>query len=111
MALNLANQAVNCAPSEFITWARLTDAYLDLEDYKSALLTLNSCPMFTFNHRDVQRMPQPAKVNLPQKPDIQALGSFEDEVPNTAEVKRLTLLSMRCISVCLIYKFFIIFLA
>ncbi|KAH9026286.1 Chs5p-Arf1p-binding proteins-domain-containing protein [Lactarius deliciosus] len=54
-ALKLARQAVNCAPSEFVTWEKLTDIYIDLGEYESALLTLNSCPMFTFNGRDSHR--------------------------------------------------------
>ncbi|KAF9980857.1 hypothetical protein BGZ75_007890 [Mortierella antarctica] len=73
MALRLAKQAVNCAPSEFITWAKLTEVYIDLGDYESALLTLNSCPMFTFNERDLQRMPKPAKAHLPIRNDIDFL--------------------------------------
>ncbi|KAG1815051.1 Chs5p-Arf1p-binding proteins-domain-containing protein [Suillus subaureus] len=51
-ALKLAREAVNCAPSEFVTWEKLTELYIDIKDYESALLTLNSCPMFTFNGRD-----------------------------------------------------------
>lgn len=39
MALRLAKQAVNLAPSEFITWAKLTEVYIDLGDYESV-----SCP-------------------------------------------------------------------
>jgi hypothetical protein len=73
-ALKLAREAVNCAPSEFVTWAKLTEVYIDMGMYDSvsrrsqcrrrrtwtedgydgrsqALLTLNSCPMFTFNER------------------------------------------------------------
>ncbi len=34
-ALKLARQAVNCAPSEFVTWEKLTDIYIDLGDYES----------------------------------------------------------------------------
>jgi hypothetical protein len=34
-ALKLARQAVNCAPSEFVTWEKLTDIYIDLRDYES----------------------------------------------------------------------------
>ncbi|KAG0216425.1 hypothetical protein BGX31_000608, partial [Mortierella sp. GBA43] len=78
MALRLAKQAVNCAPSEFITWAKLTEVYIDLGDYENALLTLNSCPMFTFNERDLQRMPKPAKAHLPIRSDID-LSLIDDE--------------------------------
>jgi predicted Zn-dependent protease len=38
MALRLAKQAVNLAPSEFITWAKLTEVYIDLGDYESVSL-------------------------------------------------------------------------
>lgn len=34
-ALKLARQAVNCAPSEFITWEKLTQLYIDLGQYES----------------------------------------------------------------------------
>lgn len=34
-ALKLARQAVNCAPSEFVTWEKLTEIYIDLTMYDS----------------------------------------------------------------------------
>ena len=34
-AVKLARQAVNCAPSEFVTWEKLTDIYIDLGQYES----------------------------------------------------------------------------
>ncbi len=34
-ALKVARQAVNCAPSEFVTWEKLTDIYIDLGEYES----------------------------------------------------------------------------
>ncbi|KAI9301442.1 Chs5p-Arf1p-binding proteins-domain-containing protein [Cunninghamella echinulata] len=79
MALKLAKYAVNTTPSEFMTWAKLTDVYIDLEDYQSALLTLNSCPMFTYSERDMHRMPAPAKTHLPIKPDIANSGVMEED--------------------------------
>ncbi|CAH7685479.1 Chs5p-Arf1p-binding proteins-domain-containing protein [Phakopsora pachyrhizi] len=66
-ALKLARQAVNCAPSEFVTWAKLTEVYIELGRYSDALLTLNSCPMFTYNERDLHRMPTPSRSHLPIK--------------------------------------------
>ncbi|KAI0305206.1 chaps-domain-containing protein [Multifurca ochricompacta] len=66
-ALKLARQAVNCAPSEFVTWEKLTDIYIDLGEYESALLTLNSCPMFTFNGRDAHRTLTALRLHLPIK--------------------------------------------
>ncbi|OAX33542.1 chaps-domain-containing protein, partial [Rhizopogon vinicolor AM-OR11-026] len=70
LALKLAKEAVNCAPSEFVTWEKLTELYIDTKDYESALLTLNSCPMFTFNGRDAHRALAPARINLPFKRQI-----------------------------------------
>ncbi|CAO3594242.1 unnamed protein product [Absidia cylindrospora] len=80
MALKLAKFAVDATPSEFLTWAKLTDVYIDLGDYESALLTLNSCPMFTYSERDMHRMPAPAKTHLPVKPDIASSGIMEEDV-------------------------------
>ncbi|GAA6008390.1 uncharacterized protein JCM10292_007656 [Rhodotorula paludigena] len=93
-ALKLAKQAVNCAPSEFVTWAKLTQLNMDLGDYSAALLTLNSCPMFTFNERDMHRMPTPAKSHLPTKEFIAVSGILDDESSthnNDADVALLRL--------------------
>ena len=38
-ALQLAKQAVNCAPSEFSTWAKLTELYTELGKYDSVCAT------------------------------------------------------------------------
>ncbi|GAA5876442.1 hypothetical protein JCM16303_003534 [Sporobolomyces ruberrimus] len=78
-ALKLAKQAVNCAPSEFVTWAKLTQVNIELGRYSDALLTLNSCPMFTYNERDLHRMPTPTKSHLPVKDFIAASGILDDE--------------------------------
>ncbi|KAI9253011.1 Chs5p-Arf1p-binding proteins-domain-containing protein [Sporodiniella umbellata] len=78
-ALKLAKFAVNTTPSEFLTWAKLTEVYIDLEDYKNALLTLNSCPMFTYSERDMHRMPAPVKTHLPIKTDILNSGIMEED--------------------------------
>nr|ODN91687.1 ChAPs family protein [Cryptococcus depauperatus CBS 7855]ODN91892.1 ChAPs family protein [Cryptococcus depauperatus CBS 7841] len=64
-AQKVAQQAVNSAPSEFMTWAKLTETYIELGKFDAALLTLNSCPMFTYNERDLHRMPTPTKTHLP----------------------------------------------
>ena len=61
----LAQRAVIAAPSEFGTWAKLAEIYVGLEKWDLALLTLNSCPMFTHTDKDTPRMPEPAKVILP----------------------------------------------
>ena len=65
MALECAQRAVTAAPSEFSTWARLAEVYVDLEHWDLALLTLNSCPMFTYQDRDSPRLPQPSRIMLP----------------------------------------------
>ncbi|KAJ7698549.1 Chs5p-Arf1p-binding proteins-domain-containing protein [Mycena rosella] len=69
-ALKLARQAVNAAPSEFVTWEKLTEVYVELGMFESALLTLNSCPMFTFNGRDAHRALTPSRVHLPFRRSI-----------------------------------------
>lgn len=66
-AFKLARQAVNCAPSEFVTWAKLTEVNIELRHFNDALLTLNSCPMFAYNERDLHRMPTPSRTHLPVK--------------------------------------------
>jgi Chs5-Arf1p-binding protein BUD7/BCH1 len=78
-AAELGQQAVNCAPSEFVTWAKLTEVYIELGQYESALLTLNSCPMFTYNERDLHRMPPPARTHLPIKQFISDSQILEGE--------------------------------
>ncbi|KAF8520927.1 chaps-domain-containing protein [Hysterangium stoloniferum] len=98
-ALKLARQAVNCAPSEFVTWAKLTEVYIELGMYESALLTLNSCPMFTYNERDLHRMPTPQRTHLPVKQyivDSQVLGEDREE-DNEADpaLKRLPAPNLR----------------
>lgn len=35
MAKELAKHAVHLAPSEFVTWAKLADVYIDLEDFEN----------------------------------------------------------------------------
>ncbi|KAJ9239225.1 hypothetical protein DTO169E5_4515 [Paecilomyces variotii] len=65
MALECAKRSVTAAPSEFSTWARLAEVYVSLEQWDLALLTLNSCPMFTYQDKDAPRMPPPSRVMLP----------------------------------------------
>lgn len=65
IALECARRSVTAAPSEFSTWARLAEVYVSLEQWDLALLTLNSCPMFTYQDKDAPRMPQPSRILLP----------------------------------------------
>lgn len=68
-ALELAKRSVVSAPSEFGTWARLAEIYIALEQWDLALLTLNSCPMFTYQDKDVPRSMQPDRIHLPVMPE------------------------------------------
>ncbi|KAJ3227800.1 hypothetical protein HK099_000054 [Clydaea vesicula] len=81
MALKLAKLAVTYAPSEYNTWAKLTEIYIEVGDYDSALLSLNSCPMFTFCEKDSHRMPPPARTHLPLKPDTVAKDEDIKKIP------------------------------
>lgn len=78
LALECAKRAVNSAPSEFTTWERLAQVYLKLEEYELALLSLNSCPMFTYQDRDLPKMPMPTKMHLPVLPES-VLDEMNDE--------------------------------
>ncbi|KAF2445026.1 chaps-domain-containing protein [Karstenula rhodostoma CBS 690.94] len=69
LALEIAKRSVVSAPSEFGTWARLAEIYVSLEQWDLALLTLNSCPMFTYQDKDAPRMPEPQRVFLPIMPE------------------------------------------
>lgn len=84
-AVQLAKQAVNCAPSEFSTWAKLTELYTEMGNYDAALLTLNSCPMFTYNDRDLHRMPTTSKTHLPIKQFIADSRILDDYAPSDHE--------------------------
>lgn len=68
-ALECAKRGVIAAPSEFGTWAKLAEIYVGLEQWDLALLTLNSCPMFTYQDKDAPRMPEPLRVLLPVLPE------------------------------------------
>ncbi len=95
-----------------MTWEKLTDVYIELGMYESvsggktidsvyttpavanprhthnsqALLTLNSCPMFTFNERDLHRMPTPSRTHLPIKPFIAASNILDEDSAKDNEV-------------------------
>lgn len=92
-ARQIAQQAVNAAPSEFVTWAKLTKTYIELDQLDAALLTLNSCPMFTFNERDLHRMPTPVRTHLPVKKFIADSNILDEESSrdNEADVALLRL--------------------
>lgn len=69
LALEIARRGVVSAPSEFCTWARLAEVYVGMEQWDLALLTLNSCPMFTYQDKDAPRLPEPSRISLPLTPE------------------------------------------
>ena len=79
-ALECAKRSVTAAPSEFGTWAKLAEIYVGLEQWDLALLTLNSCPMFTYQDKDAPRMPEPSRVLLPIMPE-----SMLDEIDESPQ--------------------------
>jgi hypothetical protein len=60
---------------------------IELKHYEEALLALNSCPMFTYNERDMHRMPTPSRTHLPVKSFITESGilPIDSTDPNNAE--------------------------
>ena len=84
LAVEVAKRGVISAPSEFGTWARLAEIYINLEQWDLALLTLNSCPMFTYQDKDSPRMPEPYRVSLPVMPE-----SICDEVDDSPDPEEM----------------------
>jgi hypothetical protein len=90
LALEIAKRSVVSAPSEFGTWARLAEIYVSLEQWDLALLTLNSCPMFTYQDKDAPRMPEPQRVFLPVMPEAMC-DEIEDANVDDMELVHPTL--------------------
>ncbi|KAI4959018.1 hypothetical protein J4E86_002738 [Alternaria arbusti] len=90
LALEIAKRSVVSAPSEFGTWARLAEIYVSLEQWDMALLTLNSCPMFTYQDKDAPRMPEPQRVFLPVMPEAMC-DEIEDSNIDDMELVHPTL--------------------
>ena len=90
LALECAKRGVIAAPSEFGTWARLAEIYVHAEEWELALLTLNSCPMFTYQDKDGPRMPEPARVSLPVLPES-LLDEINDDSAGEMDIVHLTL--------------------
>jgi tetratricopeptide (TPR) repeat protein len=84
MALECAKRGVTAAPSEFGTWSRLAEVYISLEQWDLALLTLNSCPMFSYQDKDSPRMPEPSRVLLPILPES-SLDEIDEGQPKQGE--------------------------
>ena len=94
MALECAKRAVTAAPSEFSTWARLAEVYVSMEDWALALLTLNSCPMFSYQDKDSPRMPEPSRVLLPILPES-SLDEIDEGQPRHGEAYDQVHISLR----------------
>lgn len=94
MALECAKRSVTAAPSEFSTWARLAEVYVALEQWDLALLTLNSCPMFSYQDKDSPRMPEPSRVLLPILPET-ALDEIDEGQPRQGETYDSVHVSLR----------------
>jgi Chs5-Arf1p-binding protein BUD7/BCH1 len=84
LAMECAKRGVTAAPSEFCTWARLAEVYVSLEQWDLALLTLNSCPMFTYQDKDSPRMPEPSRILLPLLPES-LLDEIDEGQPKQGE--------------------------
>ncbi|KAF1812978.1 chaps-domain-containing protein [Eremomyces bilateralis CBS 781.70] len=82
LALEIAKRSVVSAPSEFGTWARLAEIYISMEDWDLALLTLNSCPMFTYQDKDAPRLPEPLRVSLPILPESMCDEIDDSQTPD-----------------------------
>ncbi|KAI9841517.1 MAG: hypothetical protein M1838_003524 [Thelocarpon superellum] len=89
LALECAKRSVTAAPSEFGTWAKLAEIYVSTEQWELALLTLNSCPMFTYQDKDAPRMPPPSRVYFPELPESM-LDEINDDVAGDPELVRPT---------------------
>jgi Chs5-Arf1p-binding protein BUD7/BCH1 len=95
MALGCADRSTIAAPSEFSTWARLAEVYVAMEDWENALVTLNSCPMFTYQDKDAPILPEPRDVHLPTLPETR-LDEIDSEPDSKySEQVHPTLLSLR----------------
>ncbi|KAF2500971.1 chaps-domain-containing protein [Lophium mytilinum] len=90
LAIEIAKRSVVSAPSEFGTWARLAEIYVSMEQWDLALLTLNSCPMFTYQDKDAPRMPEPLKVFLPAMPET-ICDEIDDSNADSIELVHPTL--------------------
>ncbi|KAF2859145.1 chaps-domain-containing protein [Piedraia hortae CBS 480.64] len=90
LALEIARREVVAAPSEFGTWARLAETYVALEKWDLALLTLNSCPMFTYQDKDAPRLPEPSKMVLPLAPET-ICNEIDDNAASENDTVRHTL--------------------
>ncbi|KAI1007166.1 Uncharacterized protein K3495_g1055 [Podosphaera aphanis] len=95
MALGCADRSTIAAPSEFGTWARLAEVYVAMEDWENALITLNSCPMFTYQDKDAPVIPEPKDIYLPMLPETKLEEIDGESESKYSEQVHPSLLSLR----------------
>lgn len=95
MALGCADRSTIAAPSEFGTWARLAEVYVAMEDWENALITLNSCPMFTYQDKDAPVIPEPKDIYLPMLPETRLEEIDGESESKYSEQVHPSLLSLR----------------
>jgi Chs5-Arf1p-binding protein BUD7/BCH1 len=98
MARGCADRSTIAAPSEFVTWARLAQVYVAMEDWENALTTLNSCPMFTHQDKDSPIMPEPKDVILPTLPETRLDEIDSEPESRYGEQVEPSLLNLRAAS-------------
>lgn len=64
LALIPAMKAVECLPTEFRCWRTLIKTYILQKDFKNALLTLNSSPMYSNRKKDTYPALKPKDFNF-----------------------------------------------
>lgn len=78
-AVEIGRSAVKAAPVDYLAWTTLARAFIHLEDYESAIIALNTCPV-TLSPESQPLNPLPTtKVWIPRKDDAPI-----DKVSNVA---------------------------
>ncbi|RKP22174.1 chaps-domain-containing protein [Rozella allomycis CSF55] len=87
-AIDVGNKAVKALPLEFIPWEQLCMLYVAKKDFRKALIIMNACPNWPYNHVDNSiRFPPPAKVHIPSKDGIlESSQSIESEIYGHGQV-------------------------
>ncbi|GMF44029.1 unnamed protein product [[Candida] boidinii] len=65
LALIPSKRSVESLPGEFECWSTLVECYIMLKDYSNALLSLNSCPMYSTKKKDIFKAIKPADFSFP----------------------------------------------
>ncbi|GMF02182.1 unnamed protein product [[Candida] boidinii] len=65
LALIPSKRAVESLPGEFECWSTLVECYIMLKDYSNALLSLNSCPMYSTKKKDIFKAIKPGDFSFP----------------------------------------------